>query len=84
MSNSMARRGVHRQRRQERRRTKHNGQKMIVQGSLVDKANELKNLSFLAYLVYQPKSLIQSCFVCHHHWHCLGAIVCAHLPLAQG
>ena len=26
---------------------------------------------FLAHLVYQPKSLMQSCFVVHHpHWHC--------------
>ena len=23
----------------------------------------------LAHLVYQPKSIIQSCFACHHHWH---------------
>ena len=33
----------------------------------------LKSLHFLAHLVYQPKSLIQSCFVhhhwCWHHWH---------------
>ena len=25
---------------------------------------------FLAHLVFQPKSLIQSCFVHHHRWHC--------------
>ena len=25
--------------------------------------------SFLAHLVYQPRSLIQSCFVCHRRWH---------------
>ena len=29
-----------------------------------------KSLKFLAHLVYQSKSLIQSCFVCCHHWHC--------------
>ena len=31
----------------------------------------LSHQPFLAHLVYQPKSLIQSCFVHHHwHWHC--------------
>ena len=28
---------------------------------------------FLAHLVYQPKSLIQSCFVCHRRWHRLAS-----------
>ena len=27
-------------------------------------------ITFLAHLVYQPKSLIQSCFVHHCRWHC--------------
>ena len=37
---------------------------------------------FLAHLVYQPKSLIQSCFV--RHCHCISIsiviIICAHTP----
>ena len=41
-------------------------------------------LPFLAHLVYQPKSLIQSCFVCRWHqchWHCW--FLCTP-PLATG
>ena len=31
---------------------------------------EMYSAHFLAHLVYQPKSLIQPCFVCHwRHWH---------------
>ena len=30
---------------------------------------QYQNVHFLAHLVYQPKNLIQSCFVHCHHWH---------------
>ena len=37
---------------------------------------------FLAHLVYQPKSPVQSCFVRHHRWHCpLLALVLALLSV---
>ena len=39
-----------------------------LRGVICDDRKKVQYLKFLAHLVYQPKSLIQSCFV-HHHWH---------------
>ena len=43
---------------------------------LTDKTIEVPYYIFLAHLVYQPKNLVQLCFVCrrwrwhhHQHWH---------------
>ena len=53
----------------------------------------INSLEFLAHLIYQPKSLIQSCFVHHASLSCVDigfgigidiGIICAHLPLGQG